>query len=149
MRCVMFVDDELQRSNAINVLQPIAQWLRIFQCSNAGLRRGAPQVVARSLELTSTPPAPDRESSVVTQLEHVVALFHLGGENGVFPAEGNSRALHLDLVFRLDLHVLVLEIPTRTQMDRYGLLVRLHVHVKSRGHPFLKRDLGHTNDLSG
>lgn len=64
--------------------------------------------------LTPPPAAPDRKTAVVAELQDFIALLHFGRDDRRFAGKGRARALHLDFVLRLDLHVLVLQIPAWT-----------------------------------
>ena len=64
--------------------------------------------MSTALELRSAPPGPDREPGVVTQLEHFIALLHFHRDDGRLATERDLGTFHFNLVFCLDLHVLVL-----------------------------------------
>jgi len=57
------------------------------------------------LKLASAPTGPNRESGVVAEFEHLVALFHFDGDDGRLATESDLGALHFNLVFCLDFHV--------------------------------------------
>ena len=67
-----------------------------------------------SCELASAPAAPDRESCIVAQLEHFVALFHFDGDDRRLAIESDLGAFDFNLVFGLDFDVLILQVPAGT-----------------------------------
>src|SRR5215468_1803015 len=102
-----------------------------------------------SLKLAPVPTSPNWESSVVAEFEHLVALFHFHGDDGRRATESDLGAFHFNLVFGLDLHVLVLQIPAGTEVDRDGFFAGGQSHMNPSTHSLVRGDLGNTNNLPG
>ena len=88
------------------------------------------------LALTSPPTAPRRKAVVVPKSQDFVAFPHFGRYESRCAVKGDSRSLDLNNILRLNLKVLVLNVPTRPQMHGNGFLVRFHHKVNTIRHSF-------------
>jgi hypothetical protein len=78
----------------------------------------------RTMLVIGSPPGPPGQSIFIPELEDPVSLLHFGGNERRQVVESNPGAGNLDSVLWHELLVLIVEIPTWSQIDQNGFLFR-------------------------